>query len=534
VTRSLLLWVSTTLLHLSPSADLVAEQSRLDDMESLGYLVIYWLRRLHWQDVLEEDRILKMKETPVETLCLECPPEFEIYLNYTRSLGLDEELDYDYLRDLVRKAFDRHGFVWDHRRGPEGPVPPEELVANFMNVSDELAKCARLHWHFYHDKVFEPNVWQRAMDIQLALHAAFQENLAVSQHPCASQGLRRLGMPERLWNRIHSFLELLSHHLPASRDFMLSYGYRAYLAMVVLLEEFPDFDDTWLVSLGHISRYMYRAGKVKFWDLALSWYSKASNKYPEIGAFYWHLAIISPGPVLKFFYGCKALCAEVPFRQSDIQESIMSSFDAILDGADGSSELGLHRLDTALLKAHAILFTGKGEEHFELSSKEFLDLADTHLEKVTFHIAIINITAMLGYASEGSSETRRIVEGSEAFQGAQRLNNSTLKSLLRSTNTNCILSFLYINLVFMSHHPGAMYHRGFPWKLSSDLLNSLPAGVVNRECIEVLQLDKAMSGLYWSKDYLKTDNLEDKSLVERIRSLMNDYRLYMLNIAREQ
>jgi len=377
--------------------------------------------------------------------------------------------------------------------------------------------------------------------MQLALHIAFQKNLAVSQHPCASQGLRRLarseGMPERLWSRIHSFLELLSHHLPASRDFMLSYGYRAYLAMVVLLEEFPDFDDTWLVSLGHISRYMYRAGKVKFWNLALSWYSKASNKYPEIGAFYWHLAITSPGPVLKFFYGCKALCAEVPCRQSDIRGLIMSSFDAILDGADGSSELGLHRLDTALLKAHAILFTGKGEEHFELSSKEFLDLADTHPEEVTVHIAIINITAMLGYASEGSSETRRIVERAEACKNAQRLNNSTLESLLRSTHTNCILSFLYINLVFiygMSHHPGAMYHQGFPWKLSSDLLNSLPAGVVNRECIEVLQLDKAMSGLYWSKDYLKTDNLEDKSLVERIRSLLNDCRLNMLNIAREQ
>ncbi len=111
-------------------------------MESLGYLVIYWLRRLHWQDVVEEDRILQMKETPVETLCLECPPEFEIDLNYTRSLGLDEELDYDYFRDLVRKAFDRHGFVWDHRRGPESPVSQEELVADFLNTYDDLAQNA--------------------------------------------------------------------------------------------------------------------------------------------------------------------------------------------------------------------------------------------------------------------------------------------------------------------------------------------------------------------------------------------------------
>jgi len=82
-----------------------------------------------------------MKETPVETLCLECPPEFETYLNYTRSLGLDEELDYDYLRDLVRKASDRHGFVW---------VPQEKLVADFMNVSDELAKETEDKWARLH------------------------------------------------------------------------------------------------------------------------------------------------------------------------------------------------------------------------------------------------------------------------------------------------------------------------------------------------------------------------------------------------
>jgi hypothetical protein len=75
-------------------------------------------------------------------------------------------------------------------------------------------------------------------------------------------------------------------------------------------------------------------------------------------------------------------------------------------------------LDTALLKAHAILFTSEGEEHFKLSSKKFLNLANKYPERVTVHIAIINITAMLGYALKESFLRRCIVKGVNTFKNA--------------------------------------------------------------------------------------------------------------------
>jgi hypothetical protein len=106
------------------------------------------------------------------------------------------------------------------------------------------------------------------MDIHLGMQDRFHYHFAISQHPSASQGLRQLArlkaMLERLWKGIHSFLDLLKRHLPDSRDYMLSFGYRAYLTMVVFLEKFPDFDNTWLVSLGHISRYIYILNEKKF------------------------------------------------------------------------------------------------------------------------------------------------------------------------------------------------------------------------------------------------------------------------------
>jgi hypothetical protein len=96
------------------------------------------------------------------------------------------------------------------------------------------------------------------------------------------------------------------------------------------------------------------------------------------------------------------------------------------------------------------------------------------MKEVSSNIAIINFTVI--YYASGS-----------VFENAQRLNYSILKNLLQSTNadTDFILSFLYIDLVYMygmSHRAGAMPLK-FPWKLSRHLLNSLPAEDVNPECI---------------------------------------------------
>ena len=103
-------------------SDLCTEQSRRDDMESLGYVMLYFCRgSLPWQGLKaatkkqKYDRIMEKKmTTPTEVLCRGFPNEFSIYLNYTRSLRFDDKPDYSYLRKIFRDLFVREGFQYDY------------------------------------------------------------------------------------------------------------------------------------------------------------------------------------------------------------------------------------------------------------------------------------------------------------------------------------------------------------------------------------------------------------------------------------
>jgi len=98
------------------------EQSRRDDLESLGYTLIYFaLRRLPWQGTKANsktelyDMIMEKKmRTPVEILCGDLPSEFAAYIHYCRDLNFDEKPDYSGLRQLFRNVFIRKGFSEDY------------------------------------------------------------------------------------------------------------------------------------------------------------------------------------------------------------------------------------------------------------------------------------------------------------------------------------------------------------------------------------------------------------------------------------
>jgi len=85
------------------------QQSRRDDLESLGYLLLYFLKKgnLPWQGITATDvksmiyRIWDKKETiPLEKLFKDCPQQFITYMNYTRNLNFTEKPDYKYLIGL--------------------------------------------------------------------------------------------------------------------------------------------------------------------------------------------------------------------------------------------------------------------------------------------------------------------------------------------------------------------------------------------------------------------------------------------------
>eukprot|EP01084_Bolivina_argentea_P276037 470889_1 len=97
------------------------EQSRRDDLESLAYLLMYFIEgKLPWQglkaDTTHEkwDKIKNKKmNISVEMLCKNVPKEFEIYLEYCRGLKYDEKPDYRFCRKLFTDLFSRQGFVSD-------------------------------------------------------------------------------------------------------------------------------------------------------------------------------------------------------------------------------------------------------------------------------------------------------------------------------------------------------------------------------------------------------------------------------------
>ncbi|CAJ0579530.1 unnamed protein product, partial [Mesorhabditis spiculigera] len=111
-----------TARYASINAHLGFEESRRDDMESLGYVLMYFNRgTLPWQGLKaankkqKYDKISEKKmSTPVETLCKGFPAEFTMYLNYCRGLRFDEAPDYMYLRQLFRILFRTLNHQYDY------------------------------------------------------------------------------------------------------------------------------------------------------------------------------------------------------------------------------------------------------------------------------------------------------------------------------------------------------------------------------------------------------------------------------------
>ncbi|KAG6500646.1 hypothetical protein ZIOFF_040494 [Zingiber officinale] len=98
---------------------------RRDDLESLGYVLMYFLRgRLVY--LLETFYPLSTTQTetswlymfssafPGKALCRGYPTEFASYFHYCRSLRFEDKPDYAYLKRLYRELFIREGFQFDY------------------------------------------------------------------------------------------------------------------------------------------------------------------------------------------------------------------------------------------------------------------------------------------------------------------------------------------------------------------------------------------------------------------------------------
>lgn len=97
------------------------EMSRRDDLESLAYVLIYFLKgRLPWQGMPKTpDRAMKtcqMKELlTAEELCEGLPSEFATFLSNVKSLQFDEKPHYNQYRRMFRELFINEGYVYDNQ-----------------------------------------------------------------------------------------------------------------------------------------------------------------------------------------------------------------------------------------------------------------------------------------------------------------------------------------------------------------------------------------------------------------------------------
>jgi serine/threonine protein kinase len=128
------------------------EQSRRDDLESLGYVLMYFIRgSLPWQGLKANtkkqkyERIMDRKmSTSTEQLCKGYPTEFRSYFEYCRSLRFEDRPDYAYLKRLFKELFYRKGFQYDNMfdwtvlnlQQERSRLPPDRPVGGIGGVVD--------------------------------------------------------------------------------------------------------------------------------------------------------------------------------------------------------------------------------------------------------------------------------------------------------------------------------------------------------------------------------------------------------------
>ena len=124
------------------------EQSRRDDLESLGYVLLYFLRgNLPWQGLPiksgrnKYEKILeKKKETSSKDLCFGFPNEFEIFIDYCRNLKYEEEPQYFYLENLFLNVLKKDNFKFDFFYDWDNNINNNFIGREFLNEEIEKNK----------------------------------------------------------------------------------------------------------------------------------------------------------------------------------------------------------------------------------------------------------------------------------------------------------------------------------------------------------------------------------------------------------
>lgn len=126
------------------------EYSRRDDLESIGYILISFLRAKSqifkktnitgaYPDKLFEKRI----GYPIEEVCENLPSEFITYMRYVTSLSFEEEPDYDFLKRIFMGLY-MSSKIGDNKLALEWLVDDEMEMQAFDSEKSNIKYCKQL------------------------------------------------------------------------------------------------------------------------------------------------------------------------------------------------------------------------------------------------------------------------------------------------------------------------------------------------------------------------------------------------------
>ena len=112
-----------SLIYMSINGNNCCEQSRRDDLESLGYMLIYLIKKsLPWKNIeflniSKNEKLRKIKKIKISTLpeelCSGLPREFCDYIKYCRNLTFEQEPNYNYLKNLFLEIIKKNEKITD-------------------------------------------------------------------------------------------------------------------------------------------------------------------------------------------------------------------------------------------------------------------------------------------------------------------------------------------------------------------------------------------------------------------------------------
>ena len=116
------------------------KKSRRDDIESLAYMLIYFLKgSLPWENKTNKEDIKKIRsQTHINTLCEGLPLEIKSFLIYSLNLKFFERPNYDYLRQLLNNCSKYNKVVLKNNYDWIKNIQAEKLeTKSFVNITNK-------------------------------------------------------------------------------------------------------------------------------------------------------------------------------------------------------------------------------------------------------------------------------------------------------------------------------------------------------------------------------------------------------------